>query len=56
MVTPFVGVWIEILTNVGTFSTAPVTPFVGVWIEIAELLVLYKFVVMSLPSWECGLK
>ena len=37
MVTPFVGVWIEI--NIETYISAPsnVTPFVGVWIEIMVL-------------------
>ena len=33
-VTPFVGVWIEILLHNGKEEAAGVTPFVGVWIEI----------------------
>ena len=39
-VTPFVGVWIEIVS--GDFSGLPygwVTPFVGVWIEIVNIIV-----------------
>ena len=32
-----------------------VTPFVGVWIEISILL-HQCLKLMSLPSWECGLK
>ena len=36
LVTPFVGVWIEIMEP-GSFTIpASVTPFVGVWIEIAN--------------------
>ena len=33
-VTPFVGVWIEILKNNQIAFFQIVTPFVGVWIEI----------------------
>ena len=41
-VTPFVGVWIEILPQYRLSSKFVVTPFVGVWIEIARLLLLQK--------------
>ena len=35
MVTPFVGVWIEIIIGFPTAAAfLKVTPFVGVWIEI----------------------
>ena len=34
MVTPFVGVWIEIISIAWIGDPSPVTPFVGVWIEI----------------------
>ena len=34
-VTPFVGVWIEILPQYRLSSKFVVTPFVGVWIEIS---------------------
>ena len=33
-VTPFVGVWIEIVIVQDIWTTIYVTPFVGVWIEI----------------------
>ena len=33
-VTPFVGVWIEILLDHINCCDSSVTPFVGVWIEI----------------------
>ena len=32
-----------------------VAPFVGVWIEILSFRFFF-FLLMSLPSWECGLK
>ena len=34
IVTPFVGVWIEISSMIFVVLMIPVTPFVGVWIEI----------------------
>ena len=34
IVTPYVGVWIEIMGNMFGAAAAPVTPYVGVWIEI----------------------
>ena len=33
-VTPFVGVWIEIVEHAREYVKMGVTPFVGVWIEI----------------------
>ena len=36
-VTPFVGVWIEIMPLVTVFEFLCVTPFVGVWIEIGVI-------------------
>ena len=38
LVTPFVGVWIEILSNIEDPHAFTVTPFVGVWIEIASAI------------------
>ena len=35
-VTPFVGVWIEIILRLMQHVKQWVTPFVGVWIEITE--------------------
>ncbi len=54
-VTPFVGVWIEIMYDTLLPYGKPVTPFVGVWIEIVGAA-LTKQEIESLPSWECGLK
>ena len=54
-VTPFVGVWIEILISTLCNMSLLVTPFVGVWIEIL-LYISGNFAGGSLPSWECGLK
>ena len=34
MVTPFLGVWIEIFNRSSTHPGICVTPFLGVWIEI----------------------
>ena len=34
-VTPYVGVWIEIMMNERTLKILEVTPYVGVWIEIS---------------------
>ena len=36
-VTPFVGVWIEMLLQSRRAQNNKVTPFVGVWIEITEM-------------------
>ena len=56
-VTPFVGVWIEIINDVSSpLCGLGVTPFVGVWIEINFSVVLSGTCKLSLPSWECGLK
>ena len=54
-VTPFVGVWIEIICRGLTRYDKCVTPFVGVWIEIIRHIELQVHL-LSLPSWECGLK
>ena len=55
MVTPFVGVWIEIVKCLLSTNITLVTPFVGVWIEIA-CTSRVGTLKTSLPSWECGLK
>ena len=54
-VAPFVGVWIEIMMTKAQDKVVLVAPFVGVWIEIGVILLL-STTVLSLPSWECGLK
>ena len=54
-VTPFAGVWIEIVAKGAVSTVFDVTPFAGVWIEIM-LLPGDGNAVVSLPSRECGLK
>ena len=54
-VAPLVGAWIEISKTWGYFLKNKVAPLVGAWIEIVT--VDYKNgVLLSLPSWERGLK
>ena len=36
VVTPFAGVWIEIVYNGDMIVGIPVTPFAGVWIEMRK--------------------
>ena len=55
MVTPFAGVWIEIVIFPVSCDTPVVTPFAGVWIEM-YLLPIFLSSLPSLPSRECGLK
>ena len=55
IVAPLVGAWIEITACWMNYHNALVAPLVGAWIEIVELaMLLYN--IMSLPSWERGLK
>ena len=56
IVTPFVGVWIETkyLTQHSDFPR--VTPFVGVWIETLMVVNRILRLLVSHPSWVCGLK
>ena len=56
LVTPFVGVWIEIWLISVSVERSAVTPFVGVWIEMFYSNHWVIFTIKSLPSWECGLK
>ena len=55
MVTPFAGVWIEIVDLLLQHLNERVTPFAGVWIEIT-LIATSVMRLPSLPSRECGLK
>ena len=55
LVTPFMGVWIEISLDGYVPKNAKVTPFMGVWIEMYVVSSGTPFK-MSLPLWECGLK
>ncbi len=41
MVTPFAGVWIEILRSAISCAFLRVTPFAGVWIEILSKPVVF---------------
>ena len=41
-VTPFAGVWIEIIRVPSPFTSICVTPFAGVWIEI--VLIRWTFI------------
>ena len=55
-VTPFAGVWIEIVRSLRNPSPSKVTPFAGVWIEICLDRFFDRVGKESLPSRECGLK
>ena len=55
-VTPFAGVWIEIMYLGWNEKENIVTPFAGVWIEIKRKSALGSREAPSLPSRECGLK
>ena len=54
-VTPYTGVWIEILRETGNTYDIAVTPYTGVWIEILQRK-NQKVLEESLPIRECGLK
>ena len=54
-VTPFVGVWIETISDDYPENYTNVTPFVGVWIETKQSWLIGR-VLTSHPSWVCGLK
>ena len=49
------GAWIEIIHEAETIIANTVAPLVGAWIEIADSDRECKKI-MSLPSWERGLK
>ena len=55
VVTPYAGVWIEILQHICLFQQRIVTPYAGVWIEI-DVEKPREEAVLSLPTRECGLK
>ena len=55
MVTPYAGVWIEILMLICLYQWALVTPYAGVWIEMTNYDLILKLIT-SLPTRECGLK
>ena len=55
MVTPYAGVWIEIVNLGMGRKWSVVTPYAGVWIEMTQNYLL-RTGNMSLPTRECGLK
>ena len=56
LVTPFAGVWIEIMLIVLVVEIVSVTPFAGVWIEITAVVKAFIVSQRSPPSRGCGLK
>ena len=50
------GAWIEILLTCIPFAICCVAPFVGAWIEMRTIKRRQPKAMMSLPSWERGLK
>ena len=55
-VAPLVGAWIEILTiEMNLTIEEYVAPLVGAWIEIYNFIIAVS-AILSLPSWERGLK
>ena len=55
-VAPLVGAWIEISYIIISPLGALVAPLVGAWIEIKDTLLSPFIDMLSLPSWERGLK
>ena len=55
-VAPLVGAWIEIYKLALVASAFDVAPLVGAWIEIIVTMPLLNNALMSLLSWERGLK
>ena len=55
MVTPYLGVWIEISFRLINAGACHVTPYLGVWIEI-YFIIKRSAANASLPTWKCGLK
>ena len=56
-VAPLVGAWIEIsLVNGGNYYQPHVAPLVGAWIEIISQTPVKFSSMVSLLSWERGLK
>ena len=55
-VAPLVGAWIEILSAAFIQLKTVVAPLVGAWIEMSHSLRSSCFALLSLLSWERGLK
>ena len=50
------GAWIEIQLKEEVEQTRWVAPLVGAWIEISSICCEVTGEILSLPSWERGLK
>ena len=55
-VAPLVGAWIEIFHRLTFNSYSLVAPLVGAWIEIRKREIYLSLHILSLLSWERGLK
>ena len=55
-VAPFVGAWIETVVSLSLVLMCHVAPFVGAWIETCVVVIQGPSAILSLPSWERGLK
>ena len=55
VVTPYAGVWIEMIKKPLGNGSQIVTPYAGVWIEISNIIKSPNGST-SLPTRECGLK
>ena len=55
-VAPLVGAWIEIVVYSPIKEVVIVAPLVGAWIEIILRYNSHGVLLLSLPSWERGLK
>ena len=55
-VAPLVGAWIEIIAKLYKYVPIFVAPLVGAWIEILKENLNNQLCMVSLPSWERGLK
>ena len=55
-VAPFMGAWIEMMTDAIAAAIYEVAPFMGAWIEIGQTAHTRQGTSKSHPSWVRGLK
>ena len=55
-VAPYMGAWIEISATKTKNILYSVAPYMGAWIEIRKIGNKDTVPIMSLPTWERGLK
>ena len=55
-VAPYMGAWIEIIPAHYSTSSENVAPYMGAWIEISPCKNQQQWLLLSLPTWERGLK